>query len=176
MHCSRSTWRCSSSVNSTRGMTRADIARRLGKSAMYITYVCALMDPPDWLMDVYRAGKCRGLRELHELRRLFEMRPLKSRLRCIGRLRVTRHLAAFQASVEENAKRDEAGRERASSKPRGGSSGGGRDVIAFEIHKHGRANSCCLASGRWNIRVCGGSGRDRKRTRREDLCLCRARR
>jgi len=52
------------------GESQAEIARRLGKSAPYVTYATAMIDPPDWLMDLYRQGRCRGLRELHELRRL----------------------------------------------------------------------------------------------------------
>ncbi len=51
------------------GDTRAEIARRLGKSAAIVTYACALIDAPDWLVAVYREGRCRGLRELYELRR-----------------------------------------------------------------------------------------------------------
>ena len=53
-----------------RGQSRADIARGIGKSQPYITYASSLIDPPDWLMDIYRSGKCRGMLELHELRRL----------------------------------------------------------------------------------------------------------
>lgn len=52
------------------GETQTDIARRLGKSQPYIAYVCALIDAPDWLLRVYREGKCRGLAELYHLRRL----------------------------------------------------------------------------------------------------------
>jgi ParB family chromosome partitioning protein len=57
------------------GQSKADVARRLGKSGAYMTYVCALIAPPDWLLDLYRSGKCRGLRELYEARRLIESRP-----------------------------------------------------------------------------------------------------
>ncbi|MEO7337245.1 MAG: ParB/RepB/Spo0J family partition protein, partial [Caldimonas sp.] len=52
------------------GQSQADVARRLGKSRAYLTYVCALVDAPDWLMTLYREGKCRGVRELYDLRRL----------------------------------------------------------------------------------------------------------
>jgi ParB family chromosome partitioning protein len=52
------------------GETQAEIARRIGKSKMYVTYATALIDAPDWLLELYRSGRCRGLRELHELRRL----------------------------------------------------------------------------------------------------------
>lgn len=57
------------------GQSKADVARRLGKSGAYLTYVCALIAAPDWLLDLYRSGKCRGLRELYEARRLVESRP-----------------------------------------------------------------------------------------------------
>ena len=55
-----------------RGQSRKDIARGIGKSPSYITVASALIDAPDWLMDAYRTGKCRGMFELYELRRLHE--------------------------------------------------------------------------------------------------------
>ena len=55
-----------------RGHSRKDIARGIGKSPSYITVASALIDAPDWLMDAYRTGKCRGMFELCELRRLYE--------------------------------------------------------------------------------------------------------
>ena len=54
------------------GETQAEVARRLGKSRQYITYATALIDAPDWLMALYREGRCRGLKELYDLRRLAE--------------------------------------------------------------------------------------------------------
>ena len=53
-----------------RGETQADIARTIGKSRQYVTLATALIDPPDWLMTAYREGRCRGLTELYELRKL----------------------------------------------------------------------------------------------------------
>ena len=52
------------------GETQAVIAKRLGKSQPYIAYVCALIDAPDWLVEVYREGRCRGVTELYQLKRL----------------------------------------------------------------------------------------------------------
>ena len=52
------------------GENQAEIARQLGKSQPYITYAMALIDAPDWLMQVYQQGKCRGMAELYQLRRL----------------------------------------------------------------------------------------------------------
>jgi ParB family transcriptional regulator, chromosome partitioning protein len=57
------------------GLSQADIARRLGKSKAYICYVSALIDPPDWLIAAYRDGRCRGVKELHDLRRLHDEHP-----------------------------------------------------------------------------------------------------
>jgi hypothetical protein len=37
--------------------------------------VCAMIDPPDWLMSAYRSGQCRSIAELYELRRLNERQP-----------------------------------------------------------------------------------------------------
>lgn len=51
------------------GESQAEIARRMGKSKAYVTYAMALIDAPDWLLAAYREGRCRGLRELYELRR-----------------------------------------------------------------------------------------------------------
>jgi ParB family transcriptional regulator, chromosome partitioning protein len=57
------------------GETQAEIARKLGKSPTLITMVCAMIDPPDWLMSAYRSGQCRSIAELYELRRLNERQP-----------------------------------------------------------------------------------------------------
>ncbi|RQO53417.1 chromosome partitioning protein ParB [Paucibacter sp. KBW04] len=54
------------------GDSQAEIARRLGKSRPYATYAMALIDAPDWLMALYRAGHCKGLCALYELRNLYE--------------------------------------------------------------------------------------------------------
>jgi ParB family chromosome partitioning protein len=54
------------------GRSQAEIGRRLGKTRAYIAYVCALVDPPDWLLALYRAGRCRGIKELYDLRRLHD--------------------------------------------------------------------------------------------------------
>lgn len=57
------------------GESQADIARQLGKSQPYITYSMALIDAPDWLMGVYRQGRCRGMAELYHLRQLHAQTP-----------------------------------------------------------------------------------------------------
>jgi ParB family chromosome partitioning protein len=57
------------------GETQADIARTIGKSRQYVTLATALIDPPDWLMTAYREGRCRGLTELYELRKLAAEHP-----------------------------------------------------------------------------------------------------
>lgn len=57
------------------GQTQADIARVIGKSRQYVTLATALIDPPDWLLSAYREGRCRGLNELHELRKLAGEHP-----------------------------------------------------------------------------------------------------
>ena len=57
------------------GESQAEIARRVGKSKQYITYATALIDAPDWLMQAYRDGRCRGMLELHGLRRLYAEHP-----------------------------------------------------------------------------------------------------
>ncbi len=57
------------------GETQAVIARRLGKSRQYVTMATALIDAPDWLISAYREGRCRGLNELYELRKLASDHP-----------------------------------------------------------------------------------------------------
>jgi ParB family transcriptional regulator, chromosome partitioning protein len=61
------------------GQSQAEIARHLGKSRAYVNYVCALIDPPDWLMALYRDGKCRGVKELYDLRRMHDEHPAEVR-------------------------------------------------------------------------------------------------
>ena len=55
-----------------KGETQADIARNMGKGRAHVTMAMALIDAPHWLMAAYREGRCRGLRELYELRQLHE--------------------------------------------------------------------------------------------------------
>lgn len=52
------------------GDNQSEIARRLGKSRQYVTLATALIEPPDWLLEAYRQGRCKGMTELYELRRL----------------------------------------------------------------------------------------------------------
>jgi ParB family transcriptional regulator, chromosome partitioning protein len=72
------------------GVSLAEIGRRLGKSRPYMTYVCALVDAPDWLMAVYRRGLCRGIKELYDLRRLHEEHPAEVATWLEGRVSVSR--------------------------------------------------------------------------------------
>src|SRR5689334_15536173 len=57
------------------GESRVEIARRLGKSPSYVTLACALIDAPDWLMALYREGRCTGMLEIYEIRRLHHADP-----------------------------------------------------------------------------------------------------
>jgi ParB family transcriptional regulator, chromosome partitioning protein len=52
------------------GDNQTEIAKRLGKSRQWVTLATALIEPPDWLLHAYRDGRCRGINELYELRRL----------------------------------------------------------------------------------------------------------
>jgi ParB family transcriptional regulator, chromosome partitioning protein len=72
------------------GETQAEIARRLGKSPTLITMVCAMIDPPDWLMSAYRSGQCRSIAELYELRRLHERQPERVAAAITQGARITR--------------------------------------------------------------------------------------
>lgn len=57
------------------GDTQAVIAKRLGKSRQWVTLATALIEAPDWSMALYREGRCRGMAELYELRRLHGEHP-----------------------------------------------------------------------------------------------------
>lgn len=74
------------------GQSRAEIARRIGKSRPYVTYACALIDAPDWLMNCYREARCHGIRELHELRRMHEIHPEE-----------TKHFASTCSEIDRQA-------------------------------------------------------------------------
>ena len=52
------------------GDKQSEIARRLGKSRQWVTLATALIEAPDWLLEAYRSGRCCGLNELYEVRRL----------------------------------------------------------------------------------------------------------
>ena len=72
------------------GETQAEIARTLGKSQPYVAYVSALIDAPPWLMELYREGKCRGIVELYQLRRLHIIVPAHVEGWIAGRSTITR--------------------------------------------------------------------------------------
>jgi ParB family chromosome partitioning protein len=57
------------------GESRAEIARRMGKSRGYLTFVGALIEPPEFLLELYRSGRCTGVAALYELRKLHETSP-----------------------------------------------------------------------------------------------------
>ncbi len=57
------------------GTSPGEIAKRLGKSRGYLTFIGALIDAPDWLLALYRSGRCRGITELYELRKLHDAQP-----------------------------------------------------------------------------------------------------
>jgi ParB family chromosome partitioning protein len=82
------------------GESQAEIARRMGKSKAYVTYAMALIDAPDWLLAAYREGRCNGLRELYELRRLACERPQFVEAWASDREAITRHqIAALRAEA-----------------------------------------------------------------------------
>lgn len=82
------------------GDSQSEIARRIGKSKAYITYAMALIDAPDWLLAAYREGRCRGLKELHELRRLAGEHPQVVEAWTSDREAITRQeVAALRAEV-----------------------------------------------------------------------------
>jgi ParB family transcriptional regulator, chromosome partitioning protein len=87
-----------------RGESQADIARTIGKSRQYVTLATALIDPPDWLMTAYRDGRCRGLTELYELRKLAAEHPQYVEAWAIDRGAITRELVmALRADLADGS-------------------------------------------------------------------------
>jgi len=62
----------------------------LGKSQPYIVHVSALIDAPHWLMELYRQGRCRGMIELYQLRRLHTLASTHVEQWLAGRMTITR--------------------------------------------------------------------------------------
>jgi len=86
------------------GESQADIAKRLGKSRQYIMIATALIDAPDWLMGAYREGRCRGMNELHELRKLHGQHPQYVEAWASDRDVITRErLQALRAALAEGS-------------------------------------------------------------------------
>lgn len=93
------------------GQSLAEIGRRLGKSRTYMSFVAALIDAPGWLLQVYREGRCRGLTELYELRRLHDRDPAAAQALLARGDEISRALlaAARVQVVGEGAVEDDAG-------------------------------------------------------------------
>ena len=86
------------------GETQADIARKMGRSRAYVTYATALIDAPDWLVLLYREGRCRVLHLLHELRRLHQEHPKYIEAWAADRPVITRHdVDALRAELARDA-------------------------------------------------------------------------
>lgn len=87
-----------------RGETQADIARTIGKSRQYVTLATALIDAPDWLMTAYREGRCRGLTELYELRKLATEHPQYVEAWASDRSAITREqVVALRSDLAEGS-------------------------------------------------------------------------
>lgn len=86
------------------GDTQAVIARHLSKSRQYVTMAAALIDAPDWLIAAYREGRCRGLNELYELRKLAGGHPQYVEAWTSDRDAITRdRVTALRADLAEGA-------------------------------------------------------------------------
>jgi ParB family chromosome partitioning protein len=82
------------------GETQADIARHLGKSRGYVTFATALIDAPDWLLELYRGGRCTGMQELYTLRQLHEQHSGPVESLCADSEPITRdRLASFRSAL-----------------------------------------------------------------------------
>ena len=93
------------------GDSRAEIARRLGKSRQWVTLATAMIEPPDWLLELYRQGCCTGMLELYELRRLHAEHPRRieawvSEQSAIGREAVAALRAELAGDIPAAARGD----------------------------------------------------------------------
>ena len=94
------------------GETQTCIAKGLGKSQPYIAYACALIDAPDWLMGLYRQGKCQGATELYHLRRLHSNAPDRVLAWAASAETITRsHVQALMRELDESLNRPSRGEE-----------------------------------------------------------------
>lgn len=92
------------------GDSQAEIARRLGKSRQYVMVSTALIDAPDWLLDTYRSGRCRGMNELHELRKLHGQHPQYVEAWASDRAGINREsLQALRVALSDHAGSIQAG-------------------------------------------------------------------
>lgn len=83
------------------GDNQAEIAKRLGKSRQWVTLATALIEPPDWLLQAYREGRCRGTNELYDLRRLHGEHGEAVEAWAAQQPTITRdRLAEFRATLE----------------------------------------------------------------------------
>lgn len=57
------------------GEKRKDIAEKMGVPASAITALCAMIDPPDFLLELHESGTCRNPDSLYRLRTLYERNP-----------------------------------------------------------------------------------------------------
>lgn len=92
------------------GESQTEIARQLGKSRQYVSMATALIDPPAWLEQAYRDGKCRGILELYELRRMEQTMPEEiadwvNKQDTIGRIAVQRFKGSHDSAQNPTAGR-----------------------------------------------------------------------
>jgi ParB family transcriptional regulator, chromosome partitioning protein len=86
------------------GDKQADIAKNLGKSRQWVTLATALIEAPDWLLQAYREGRCRGMNELYELRRLHGEYAAEVEAWATGHPGMTRdRIAELRAELESAA-------------------------------------------------------------------------
>jgi ParB family chromosome partitioning protein len=88
------------------GDSQTEIARRLGKSRQYVTLATALIDAPDWLLELYRQGRCDGIAELYALRKLDSEHPESVRRWCTQCPSITRgRVAELRQELANGASR-----------------------------------------------------------------------
>jgi ParB family transcriptional regulator, chromosome partitioning protein len=97
------------------GDNKAEIARRLGKSRQWVTLATASIDAPSWLLQAYREGRCKGMAELYDLRRLHGDHAQRVQAWVAGSETITRErVAALKAELAPTNKSTASGSSAAS--------------------------------------------------------------
>ncbi|MBR7889843.1 ParB/RepB/Spo0J family partition protein [Marinomonas sp. A79] len=96
------------------GWKQVDIAKRLGKSAIFVSTHLSLLKLPDCVKDIYEKGICGDTETLNNLRLLFDLNEKKCRAICASATKTgitrkqSRDLLNDAKRVKEEAKKEKA--------------------------------------------------------------------
>jgi len=83
------------------GMSKQDIAKKLRRPLHDITYLQALTTAPDFVLELYKSGKCRSPQQLYLLRKLYEADRVLVERRCLAAPEITTtFIDGLKAAIE----------------------------------------------------------------------------